>query len=245
MNLRKSWIVLVFVLRWAAATLRLPLGLGPAEVNINLPRPVGQILGTIFNANKKGGGNVPQNFQHSIGPLSVNVNFQPMRNQAYQQYTPENYQFMPPAPAMTQQSQSYYQPYGQANNQYRPQAGYYGPGYYSAGPQIQESGYYPVGPQIQESQQPPQHPHLPNQPHQYCCFHPGYTVNPYMRPAYPSGPIVPMNTNTQVPPLHPNKNANKSPNRYDSVKKGTIVMPDSPLYVHIPEEPPTMAFQPR
>uniref|UniRef100_A0A1I8NSU3 Uncharacterized protein n=1 Tax=Stomoxys calcitrans TaxID=35570 RepID=A0A1I8NSU3_STOCA len=227
-----SWklLILVFTLVQTSVEthrLYLPL-LGEAEVNINVPQGVGQLLGSILNTNKRYDG-TSSIWQHALGPLSVNVNLQPNNHQQQQhqayQYNAENYQYMPPPPPATYQMGGYY-PYNQQSSQYLPaHMGYYGSGYYPMAP---------AAPYIQHS--PPQQPQIYEYPTH------GHSENPYMRAPYPNRAILPTSDKSyDMPPLAPIQELRKTPD----IKKGTIVTPDSPWYKHIPEETPTMAFDPR
>ncbi|XP_058981414.1 uncharacterized protein LOC131803760 [Musca domestica] len=233
MRVKKSELmifVLFLVLRpqHAWSKLHLPV-IAATEVKLNLPNGVGQLLGSILNVKNSGAQRQGELYKRQFGPFALNIGIDSPPAQTYQ-YTPENYQYVPPpqpAPGWQQHHLPYqmggYYPYSQPNNQYLPSQGsYYG-----------MPSYYPPAP-VQPSHNMPQQPAM---------------ENPYMRPMYPSGPMMPLVPITELP-LLPNrpilpKTPDVIPKHKRKLRKGTIITPDSSLYVHIPEEKPSMDIDPR
>uniref|UniRef100_A0A1I8NAA0 Uncharacterized protein n=1 Tax=Musca domestica TaxID=7370 RepID=A0A1I8NAA0_MUSDO len=236
MRVKKSelMIFVLFLVLWPQhgfSKLHLPV-VAATDVKINLPIDVGQLLSSILNVRNSGAQCEDELYGQQFGPIALNIGIDTPPAQTYH-YTPENYQYVPPpqpAPGWQQHQLPYqmggYYPYSQPNNQYLPSHGsYYG-----------IPSYYPPAP-VQAAL--PSH-NMPEEP---------VMENPYMRPMYPSGPMVPLVSITELrlPPNRPilPKTPDATPKLRRKLRKGVIITPDSSLYVHIPEEKPSMDIDPR
>lgn len=185
------------------------------EVNVNVPKFVRDLIGVLSKPNKH---NAEPLLHHNIGPVSLNI----IVNTQSHQYNPENYQYNPP-PAPPQMG---YYSNGEPNFYTQPNV-YYGPGYNTW---YHNQPYNPPSYRLPYRNQPPviyQHSSVPSQ------------IYPYNKPAN----VVDINIGT-IMPTNPASKLPRIP--YPSrPKPGTIITPDSPLYVHIPDEPTTLDIDPR